>query len=48
VSALANYWPDGCSMERLMTLLTALGNVAIVISNKPRSRPVAQILLAAD
>jgi predicted XRE-type DNA-binding protein len=39
VSALRNYKLDGFSVERLMTLLTALDrDVEIVIRKKPRSR----------
>jgi hypothetical protein len=39
VSSLANYKLDGCLVERLMTLWTALDrDVEIVIRNKPRSR----------
>nr|WP_294513169.1 helix-turn-helix transcriptional regulator [uncultured Rhodopila sp.] len=48
VSALANYKLDGFSVERLMTFLTALGrDVKIVITEKPRSRPVGRISVSA-
>ena len=48
VSALANYKLDGFSVERLMTLLTALDqDVEIVIRNKPRSRAVGRISVVA-
>lgn len=48
VSALANYKLDGFSVERLMTLLTALDqDVEIVIRNKPRSRPSGRISVVA-
>jgi len=48
VSALANYKLDGFSVERLMTLLTALDqDVEIVIRNKPRSRPAGRISVVA-
>ena len=48
VSALANYKLGGFSVERLMTLLTALDqDVEIVIRNKPRSRPVGRISVVA-
>ena len=44
VSALRNYRIEGFSVERLMTLLTALDqDVEIVIRAKPRSRAVAKI-----
>ncbi len=44
VSALRNYRIEGFSVERLMTLLTALDqDVEIVIRAKPRSRAVARI-----
>lgn len=44
VSALANYKLGGFSVERLMTLLTALDqDVDIVIRNKPRSRAAGRI-----
>lgn len=46
VSALARYKLGGFSVERLMTFLTALDqDVEIVIKNKPRSRPSAQIFV---
>jgi predicted XRE-type DNA-binding protein len=48
VSALRNYKLDGFSVERLMTLLTALDrDVEIVIRKKPRSRGVARISVVA-
>jgi len=48
VSALRNYKLDGFSVERLMTLLTALDrDVEIVIRKKPRSRNVARISVVA-
>lgn len=48
VSALANYKLDGFSVERLMTLLTALDqDVEIVIKNKPRSRTGGRISVVA-
>lgn len=48
VSALANYKLEGFSVERLMTLLTALDqDVEIVIRNKPRSRPAGRISVVA-
>jgi predicted XRE-type DNA-binding protein len=48
VSALRNYKLAGFSVERLMTLLTALGqDVEIVIRTKPRSRPSARITVVA-
>lgn len=48
VSALANYKLDGFSVERLMTLLTALDqDVEIVIRNKPRSRSSGRISVVA-
>ena len=44
VSALRNYKLEGFSVERLMTLLTALDrDVEIVIRKKPRSRGAARI-----
>lgn len=44
VSALRNYRIEGFSVERLMTLLTALDqDVEIVIRAKPRSRAAARI-----
>ncbi len=48
VSALKNYKLGGFSVERLMTLLNALGqDVEIVIKNKPRSRQSARITVVA-
>ncbi len=48
VSALCNYKLDGFSVERLMTLLTALDrDVEIVIRKKPRSRAAARISVVA-
>jgi predicted XRE-type DNA-binding protein len=48
VSALRNYKLEGFSVERLMTLLTALGqDVEIVIRKKPRSRAAARISVVA-
>jgi len=48
VSALANYKLDGFSVERLMTLLTALDqDVEIIIKNKPRSRHSGRISVVA-
>jgi predicted XRE-type DNA-binding protein len=48
VSALRNYKLEGFSVERLMTLLTALGrDVDIVIRKKPRSRGAARISVIA-
>ena len=48
VSAVRNYKLAGFSVERLMTLLTALGqDVEIVIRNKPRSRAAARISVFA-
>jgi predicted XRE-type DNA-binding protein len=48
VSALRNYKLDGFSVERLMTLLTALDrDVEIVIRKKPRSRNAARITVIA-
>lgn len=48
VSALRNYKLDGFSVERLMTLLTALDrDVEIVIRKKPRSRGTARISVVA-
>lgn len=44
ISALGNYKLDGFSVERLMTLLTALDrDIDIVIRKKPRSRAVGKI-----
>jgi predicted XRE-type DNA-binding protein len=48
VSALRRYKLEGFSVERLMTLLTALErDVEIVIRKKPRSRSVARISVVA-
>jgi predicted XRE-type DNA-binding protein len=48
VSALRNYKLDGFSVERLLTLLTALDrDVEIVIRKKPRSRAAARISVVA-
>ncbi len=48
VSALRNYKLEGFSVERLMTLLTALDqDVEIVIRKKPRSRAAARISVVA-
>jgi predicted XRE-type DNA-binding protein len=48
VSALRRYKLEGFSVERLMNLLTALGqDVEIVIRRKPRSRRAARISVAA-
>jgi predicted XRE-type DNA-binding protein len=48
VSALRNYKLAGFSVERLMTLLNAVGqDVEIVIKNKPRSRTSARIKVVA-
>jgi len=48
VSALRNYKLAGFSVERLMNLLTALGqDVEIVIRKKPRSRKAARISVVA-
>jgi predicted XRE-type DNA-binding protein len=48
VSALRNYKLDGFSVERLLTLLTALDrDVEIVIRKKPRSRVAARISVTA-
>jgi len=48
VSALRNYKLDGFSVERLMTLLTALDqDIEIVIRKKPRSRAAARISVVA-
>jgi predicted XRE-type DNA-binding protein len=48
VSALRHYKLAGFSMERLMTLLTALDqDVEIVIKRKPRSRRAARIRVEA-
>jgi predicted XRE-type DNA-binding protein len=48
VSALLNYKLDGFSVERLMTVLTALDHdVEIVIRKKPRSRATGRISVIA-
>ena len=48
VSALRCYKLEGFSVERLMNLLTALGqDVEIVIRKKPRSRKIARISVVA-
>ena len=48
VSALRNYKIEGFSVERLMTLLTALDrDIEIVIRKKPKSRPAARISVVA-
>lgn len=48
VSALRHYKLAGFSVERLMTLLTALDqDVEIVIRHKPRSRRAARISVVA-
>jgi predicted XRE-type DNA-binding protein len=48
VSALAHYKLAGFSVERLMTLLTALDqDIEIVIKRKPRSRRAARISVSA-
>ena len=48
VSALRNYKLEGFSVERLMTLLTALDqDIDIVIRKKPRSRGTARISVIA-
>ena len=48
VSALRNYKLGGFSLERLMTLLTALDqDVEITIRRKPRSRHAARITIVA-
>jgi predicted XRE-type DNA-binding protein len=48
VSALRHYKLAGFSVERLMTLLTALDqDVEIVIKRKPRSRRTARIRVSA-
>src|SRR5215216_5331289 len=49
VSALRHYKLAGFSVERLMNLLTALGqDVEIVIRRKPRSRRAARISVVAE
>ena len=48
ISALRHYRLAGFSLERLMTLLTALDqDVEIVIRRKPRSRRAARISVVA-
>lgn len=48
VSAVRNYKLAGFSVERLMTLLTVLGqDVEIVIRSKPKSRAAARISVVA-
>ena len=48
VSALRNYKLSGFSVERLMTLLTALDqDVEILIRQKPRSRAAGRITVVA-
>jgi predicted XRE-type DNA-binding protein len=48
VSALRNYKLAGFSVERLMTLLTALDqDVEIVIRKKPRSQRAARITVSS-
>jgi phage-related protein/predicted XRE-type DNA-binding protein len=48
VSALRRYKLKGFSVERLMNLLTALGqDVEIVVRKKPRSRKIARISVVA-
>lgn len=48
VSAVRNYKLEGFSVERLMTLLTALDrDIEIVIRKKPRSRGEAKISVVA-
>ncbi len=48
VSALRNYKLEGFSVERLMTLLTALDrDIEIVIRKKPKSRSAARISVVA-
>jgi predicted XRE-type DNA-binding protein len=48
ISALRNYKLDGFSVERLMTLLTALDrDIEIIIRRKPRSRATARITVVA-
>jgi predicted XRE-type DNA-binding protein len=49
VSALRHYKLTGFSVERLMNLLTAVGqDVEIVIRRKPRSRKAARIRVVTD
>jgi predicted XRE-type DNA-binding protein len=48
ISSLSNYRLDGFSVERLMHLLTALGqDVEIVVRGKPHSRREARIIVRA-
>ena len=48
VSALAHYKLEGFSVERLMTLLTALDrDIEIKIKKKPRSRSTGRVLVVA-
>jgi predicted XRE-type DNA-binding protein len=47
VSALRNYKLDGFSVERLMTLLTALGRDIEIVIRKKRSRGAARISVTA-
>lgn len=48
VSALLNYKLDGFSVERLMSLLTALDrDVEIVVKRKARSRAAARITVVS-
>ena len=48
VSALRHYKLEGFSVERLMTLLTALDrDIEIVIRKKPKSRSAARISVVA-
>jgi predicted XRE-type DNA-binding protein len=47
VSALRNYKLDGFSVERLMTLLTALDRDIEIIIRKKRSRGAARISVTA-
>jgi predicted XRE-type DNA-binding protein len=47
VSALRNYKLDGYSVERLMTLLTALDRDIDIVIRKKRTRSVARISVVA-
>lgn len=48
VSALVNYKLDGFSVERLMSLLTALNrDVEILVKRKPRSKSAGRITVVA-
>src|SRR5260370_3247366 len=48
VSALANYKLDGFSVDRLMTVLTALDqDLEIVVNDKPRVRVAGRVLPGA-